>query len=179
MKFVAATDSFPILNNFEDRIIVLNSPLDLQFIGLSIKSYQKSNNEAFNSSELNALFDRLESGGLDKRGSPKTIAKALLKVGKEEIKKPLYRAMLLMLIADYMSDRMESTDWVVKTEEDFQDAFGYNSHAYMGCFHMGTEYRNIFDVAMNDQNQILIRGEVCENPNLVSDALTKYLTINR
>ena len=71
-------------------------------------------------------------------------------MGKEEIKKPLYRAMLLMLIADYMSDRMESTDWVVKTEEDFQDAFGYNSHAYMGCFHMGTEYRNIFDVAMND-----------------------------
>jgi hypothetical protein len=121
-------------------------------------------------------MDRLESGDLDKRSAPKTIAKALLKVDNEEFKKPLFRAMTLILIASSMSDRWETVDWVIKDDEDYYSVNGFHSWSIRGC---AIERRNIFDVAIDSGNQLLIRGEIIEDFNLISVELTKQITINR
>ncbi|MFT6921110.1 MAG: hypothetical protein ACJA1C_000104 [Crocinitomicaceae bacterium] len=176
LKFVAKNDSFPILENFDDRLVVLNSPLDLQFLASAIKAVQKSNQEEFKGSELKALLDRLESGDLDKRSAPKTIAQALLNVDNEEFKKPLYRAMTLILIASSMSDNRESKDWVIKDEDDYYDVNGFHSWSVLGC---GIERRNIFDVAIDSGGLLLVRGEIIEDFNLISVELTKQISINR
>lgn len=177
LKFVAKNDSFPILENFEDRLVVLISPLDLQFLASAIKAFEKSNKEAFKGSELKALMDRLESGDLEQRSSPKTIAKALLKVDNEEFKKPLFRAMTLILIASSMSDRLTSNDMVLRSEDDFFELNGFHSYdmVMLGC---SMPYPR-FDIAINYQNQLLIRGSRSDDPNLISNELTKFITINR
>jgi hypothetical protein len=178
LKFVAKNDSFPILENFDDRLVVLNSPLDLQFLASAIKAVQKSDKEDFKGSELKALLDRLESGDLDKRSAPKTIAQALLNVGNEEFKKPLYRAMTLILTASSMSDNRESKDLVLRDEKDFFRTFGYHSYnmVFPGC---GMRYTTLFGIFLNKKNEFLIRGQRHDDPNLISDELTKYIICNR
>ncbi|MFT6501282.1 MAG: hypothetical protein ACJASQ_001394 [Crocinitomicaceae bacterium] len=177
LKFVAKNDSFPILENFDDRLVVLNSPLDLQFLASAIKAVQKSDKEDFKGSELKALLDCLESGDLDKRSAPKTIAQALLKVDSEEFKKPLFRAMTLILIASSMSDHRESKDWVIKDKEDYK-ALGYGPFE-MGYMMICDPYDKKFTVSIKNQNQLLILDQAINDINLISDELTKYFTINR
>jgi hypothetical protein len=123
-------------------------------------------------------MDRLESGDLDKRSAPKTIAKALLKVDNEEFKKPLFRAMTLILIASSMSDNRESKDRIIKDEDDYYDVSGFHSFELNMpiCIF---EYHTVFYIAINYQNQLLIRGKIFDDPNLISDELTKYITNNR
>ena len=176
LKFVAKNDSFPILESFDDRLVVLNSPLDLRFFASAIKAVEKSDNEDFKGSELKALLDRLESGDLDKRSAPKTIAQALLNVGNEEFKKPLYRAMMLILIASSMLEGCETADYIIKDDEDYYNVNGFHSWSIPGC---GIEIRNIFDVAIDSGDQLLIRGEIIEDFNLISVELTKQISINR
>jgi hypothetical protein len=151
--------------------------LDLQFLASAIKAVQKSDKEDFKGSELKALLDRLESGDLDKRSAPKTIAQALLKVDNEEFKKPLFRAMTLILIASSMSDRWETGDYIIKDENDYSDTFGIREVCNFG--RCAIEIRNIFDVAIDSGDQLLIRGEVIEDFNLISVELTKQITMNR
>ena len=158
---------------------IYDSPLNFQALSIVVKNYLKNSKDEFEASKFSAILKQLESYKVEDRSNPAKIAKSIVSnLDPSDYDKPFYRALTLILIVHSMTDDFETKDFVIKNEDDFYRRTGIHSYEITihGCFPF---FRERAEIALNNKNQILFKGERLENIETLSDEVSNIFTINR